>query len=317
MSDENKDRLPDSELSGEDLNRAIRTGEEFSQWLKGIAGDLWSSDGIIPSRPLKPAGAPAGSRTPERPAARPAPNASSAAPAPQKSAGKPVQGKEKEEQKAEREPLNRLWRTADETIDWTDALAMDRPTDGLTPQREWDFYHRMAGRVLEGEINAYIEVLQTINPLGDLRDYVNGMVIRTPGSDRLECSFECRPEEMREDPGLYLGSLAVRIARDLLANPSGQRGVCGGKPRRAALPGRDLPPGASAAEASDLPGSFRLCQGMRRNPGNGDRPGVEKRVINPAARIFNHQPPGCPMSRPHQGSQAREGNRHPRKENPD
>ena len=217
MSDENKDRLPDSELSGEDLNRAIRTGEEFSQWLKGIAGDLWSSDGIIPSRPLKPAGAPAGSRTPERPAARPAPNASSAAPAPQKSAGKPVQGKEKEEQKVEREPLNRLWRTADETIDWTDALAMDRPTDGLTPQREWDFYHRMAGRVLEGEINAYIEVLQTINPLGDLRDYVNGMVIRTPGSDRLECSFECRPEEMREDPGLYLGSLAVRIARDLLA----------------------------------------------------------------------------------------------------
>ena len=204
MSDEHRDPHSEETLNQEDLNRAVRTGEEFSKWLKGIAGDLWKSDEIVPGRPLTPAGENA-AKTGETSASRPA----AAGPA-----GKAAKEKRETEKK---ESLEKLWRSADETVDWTDALAMDRPTDGLTSQRQWDFYHRMASRVLNGDISAYVEVLQTLNPLGDLRDYVNGMVIRTPGADRLECSFECRPEEMNKNPEFYLGALAVRIARDLLA----------------------------------------------------------------------------------------------------
>ena len=43
-----------------------------------------------------------------------------------------------------------LWMTADETIDWTDALAHEYPADGLTNMRLWSFYHKLADAVLEG-----------------------------------------------------------------------------------------------------------------------------------------------------------------------
>ena len=122
-----------------------------------------------------------------------------------------------EKQPREEEGMERLWVTADETVDWTEALAFSRPRDGLTGQKRWSFYHRLAPRVLKGEIAAYAEALKTINPLGDLTDYVKGMVIKTPSADRLECVFQCRPDYLRKNGEEYLGGLGIRIARDLLA----------------------------------------------------------------------------------------------------
>lgn len=124
--------------------------------------------------------------------------------------------------------LDNLWMVADETIDWTDALLWDCPRDGLTGQRLWDFYHRMARKVLAGDTSAYAEVLTTLNPLGDLTDYVSGMILRTPGPDRLECEFECQPEDLESHGRNYLGALSLRIARDLLAVlPVSEIGVIG------------------------------------------------------------------------------------------
>ena len=113
--------------------------------------------------------------------------------------------------------IENLWITADESIDWTEALIHSQPRDGLTGPKLWDFYHRMAKKVLAGDLKAYVEVLTTLNPLGDLTDYVNGMLLRAPAAERLECEFECRPEEMEKNARGYLGALSVRIARDLLA----------------------------------------------------------------------------------------------------
>ena len=113
--------------------------------------------------------------------------------------------------------IDNLWITADETIDWTEALIHSQPRDGLTGPKLWGFYHRLAEKVLAGDLQAYVEVLTTLNPLGDLTDYVNGMLLRAPGAERLECEFECRPEEMEKNARGYLGALSVRIARDLLA----------------------------------------------------------------------------------------------------
>ena len=124
---------------------------------------------------------------------------------------------EKTEKTAKKTDIQTLWKTADETVDWTDALIHASPRDGLTSQKNWMFFRRMAGRVLEGDRDAYVEVLTSMNPLGDLTDYVSGMIIRTPSSDRLECVFECRSELMEENPRIYLGGLGLRIGRDLLA----------------------------------------------------------------------------------------------------
>ena len=113
--------------------------------------------------------------------------------------------------------LENLWITADETVDWTEALLRETPRDGLTGQKAWSFYHRMAPDVLAGRTEAYAEVLTTMNPLGDLTPYVSGMILRTPGPDRLECVFECQRQDLEERGRDYLGALSLRIARDLLA----------------------------------------------------------------------------------------------------
>ena len=124
--------------------------------------------------------------------------------------------------------LDNLWITADETVDWTEALLSDTPRDGLTGQKLWNFYHRVAPRVLAGETEAYAEVLTTLNPLGDLTGFVSGMILRTPDADRVECVFECQQDDLDRRGRDYLGALSLRIARDLLAVlPVSEVGVTG------------------------------------------------------------------------------------------
>ena len=89
-------------------------------------------------------------------------------------AAEPKQKPEKPARVVVKQPeigIGNLWMTADETIDWTDALAHDYPTDGLTNMRLWDFYHKQAEAVLSGDTKAYAEVLKKANPLGELTSF--------------------------------------------------------------------------------------------------------------------------------------------------
>ena len=122
--------------------------------------------------------------------------------------------------------IDNLWMTADETIDWTDALAHDYPADGLTNPRLWSFYHKQAEAVLSGDTKAYAEVLKKANPLGELTAFAEGISMRAPDADRAEAQFNCRAEYMEPGAKKYLSAMGVRIARDLLAClPVGEVGV--------------------------------------------------------------------------------------------
>ena len=113
--------------------------------------------------------------------------------------------------------IDNLWMTADETIEWTDALAHEWPTDGLTSQNLWEFYHQHAEAVLNGDLTAYTEVLRKASPLGELMEYAHGISMRAPDADRLEAMFTGRDEHMEKNAKQYLSAMGVRIARDLLA----------------------------------------------------------------------------------------------------
>lgn len=110
-----------------------------------------------------------------------------------------------------------IWKTADETVDWTEALGHEYPADGLTSDRLWQFYRAHAEKVLKGDLQTYVDVLTVGNPLGDLTPFAADMKIRTPDPDTLEASFECCPEYLKSEPDKYLCGLALRIARDLFA----------------------------------------------------------------------------------------------------
>ena len=113
--------------------------------------------------------------------------------------------------------IDNLWMTADETIDWTDALGHEWPADGLTNIALWKFYHKNTEAVLNGDLAAYAEVLRKANPLGELMEFAQGITMRAPDADRLEAAFNAKNEHMDGSGKKYLSAMGVRIARDLLA----------------------------------------------------------------------------------------------------
>ena len=111
-------------------------------------------------------------------------------------------------------PFSQLWKTADETIDWTDILVSPTPTDGLTPPDKWALYHRHAQAVLQGNTAAYLAILQAENPMADLMPYVSALDVTTVDADTLRATFSPRSDLNGDE---YLCGMAVRIARDLFA----------------------------------------------------------------------------------------------------
>ena len=111
-------------------------------------------------------------------------------------------------------PFSQLWKTADETIDWTDILVSPTPSDGLTPPDKWALYHRHAQAVLQGDLAAYLAVLQAENPMADLMPFVSALDVATVDADTLRATFAPRADLQGDE---YLCGMAVRIARDLFA----------------------------------------------------------------------------------------------------
>ena len=159
---------------------------EFMKRMKAIASDLWG--GVMPV---------ATTETPAAPAQQSKP-----APKPQEKPGTDIRN---------------LWKTADETIDWTDALSHSSPTDGLTGPKMWAFYHKNAEKVLSGDLAAYTEVLQKANPLGELTDFAEHISMRAVTEAQLESVFVCKGDLLEKNRKLYLSAMGLRIARDLLA----------------------------------------------------------------------------------------------------
>lgn len=114
-------------------------------------------------------------------------------------------------------PFRELWKTADEPIDWTEALASPTPTDGLTAPEKWTQYHAQAPAVLRGDTEAYLAVLKAANPMADLMPYVASLDVCPQSADRLHAAFAVRADLMEEEPRRYLSGMALRIARDLFA----------------------------------------------------------------------------------------------------
>lgn len=116
--------------------------------------------------------------------------------------------------------FTQLWKVADETVDWTDALSRETPPDGLTDPEDWALYHRHAARVLDGDTDAYLAVIEAMQPLGDLSAYAASFDITAPSAETLTAACQALPGYLAkpaDEAKRYLAGMAVRIARDLFA----------------------------------------------------------------------------------------------------
>lgn len=116
--------------------------------------------------------------------------------------------------------FTQLWKVADDTVDWTDALGRATPPDSLTDPEDWALYHRHAGKVLSGDTDTYLAVIEAMQPLGDLSAYAASFDIAAPSAEVLTASCQALPgylEKPADEARRYLAGMAVRIARDLFA----------------------------------------------------------------------------------------------------
>lgn len=117
-------------------------------------------------------------------------------------------------------PFDLFWRTADETVDWTEALAYASPQDSAVAPARWAFLHSQAERVLAGDTAAYVAVLQQSDPLGDLKPYAAGFDVQVESPDRITAAFQGLPRYLsapEQERRRYLCGISLRCARDLMA----------------------------------------------------------------------------------------------------
>lgn len=114
-------------------------------------------------------------------------------------------------------PFEQLWSAVDETVDWTEALVHDAPTDALTSPAQWALYRRYAPAVLAGDPKAYLDVLKAVDPLQDLTSWADRFDVARVDADALRVTFFATPALYRQEGRRYIAGMSLRIARDLLA----------------------------------------------------------------------------------------------------
>lgn len=121
------------------------------------------------------------------------------------------------------EAIKRIYLYEDATIDWTEIIAGATADDLLMDQTVHAYCAQMAPKVLCGDVDAYLEVIERMRPVDDLALYSGDFEFGTDKPTYIEVEFAAHPErvlrngtndEMLEE---FISAVSVRVARDLFA----------------------------------------------------------------------------------------------------
>ncbi|MCD7892058.1 MAG: DUF4236 domain-containing protein [Erysipelotrichaceae bacterium] len=122
-----------------------------------------------------------------------------------------------------------IHKTCDDSIDWTEVLVSSEPPDDSYNKEMWQYYHNFAPKILQGDINAYLQLIYEVNPLDDLLAYGGQFEFGTDDAKKIEVEFVVddstltnakRSLSTKEYNNLlqdYVCSVCIRIARDMFA----------------------------------------------------------------------------------------------------
>lgn len=125
--------------------------------------------------------------------------------------------------------LKSIHKTSDDSVDWTEVLVSPVAPDETYNQQMWEYYHNMAGKVLAGDIDTYLQLIYEVNPLDDLLSYGSNYEFGTDDPKKIEVEFNVNESALSEakrklsqtDYNLllqdYICSMCIRIARDMFA----------------------------------------------------------------------------------------------------
>lgn len=125
--------------------------------------------------------------------------------------------------------LKGIHKTSDDSVDWTEVLVSPLAPDESYNQEMWSYYHSMAGKILAGDIDAYLQLIYEVNPLDDLLAFGGGFEFGTDNPRKIEVEFVVNENSLStakeqlmatEFNNLlqdYVCSICIRIARDMFA----------------------------------------------------------------------------------------------------
>lgn len=125
--------------------------------------------------------------------------------------------------------LRCIHKTSDDTIEWNEIALNPGPPESFYDRNLWNFLHSVAGLILAGDIDAYLDVIGRMEPVDDLLAYGNQFMFGTDNPKRMHVEFilNCTilddaaatmPKEAYNDLVQdYVCSVCIRIARDTFA----------------------------------------------------------------------------------------------------
>lgn len=119
------------------------------------------------------------------------------------------------------EAIKRIYLYEDAPVDWTELVAGATADELLMDQTVHAYCAQIAPRILSGDIDAYLEVIERLRPVDDLALYSGDFEFGTDKSTYIEVEFAASPERVLRD-GVsdamleeFVSAVAVRVARDL------------------------------------------------------------------------------------------------------
>lgn len=116
-----------------------------------------------------------------------------------------------------------LYTHCDETVDWTEIVVSTSADELFMEEDVWRFYKNVANKVLDGDIDTYLQVIEQIRPLDDLLSYGGDFEFGTDNPDIMEIEINVMPEDVLGDGyndellQEYVCACSIRVARDIMA----------------------------------------------------------------------------------------------------
>lgn len=119
--------------------------------------------------------------------------------------------------------IKRLYMYSDAPVDWTELISGSSADELLMDLDTHRYCMQMASRILSGDVDAYLEVIERMRPVDDLALYSGDFEFGTDSPTYIEVEFCAYPERVLQNGSSdmlleeFISAVSVRVARDIMA----------------------------------------------------------------------------------------------------
>lgn len=119
--------------------------------------------------------------------------------------------------------IKRPYMYSDAPVDWTELISGTSADELFMNLDTHRYCMQMASRILSGDVDAYLEVIERMRPVDDLALYSGDFEFGTDSPTYIEVEFCAYPERVLQNGSSdilleeFISAVAVRVARDLMA----------------------------------------------------------------------------------------------------